>query len=93
MRDLVQTSECQRPSNDVWLQLRAEPLLGLQTELPVDEDFAVWICSPRRAVDWLLHAMTMDTSSMGADRGVNPPGMRARVGDMLAALEAEHGGS
>ena len=64
-----------------------EPLLGLQTELPVDEDFAVWICSPRRAVEWLLHAMTMDTSAMGADRGVNPPGMRARVGDMLAALE------
>ena len=31
--------------------------------------------------------MTMDTSAMGADRGVNPPGMRARVGDMLAALE------
>jgi nucleoside-diphosphate-sugar epimerase len=64
-----------------------EPLLGLPTELPVDEDFAVWICSPRRAVEWLLHAMTMDTSAMGADRGVNPPGMRARVGDMLAALE------
>jgi D-erythronate 2-dehydrogenase len=64
-----------------------EPLLGLGTELPVDEDFAVWICSPRRAVEWLLHAMAMDTAPMGADRGVNPPGMRARVGDMLAALE------
>jgi len=64
-----------------------EPLLGLPTELPVDEDFAVWICSPRRAVEWLLHAMGLDTSAMGADRGVNPPGMSAKVGDMLAALE------
>jgi nucleoside-diphosphate-sugar epimerase len=64
-----------------------EPLLGLPAELPVDEDFAVWICSPRRAVEWLLHAMAMDTAAMGADRGVNPPGMSAAVGDMLAALE------
>ena len=64
-----------------------EPLLGLPAELPVGEDFAVWICSPRRAVEWLLHAMAMDTAPMGTDRGVNPPGMSARVGDMLAALE------
>ncbi len=64
-----------------------EPLLGLPAELPVEEDFAVWICSPRRAVEWLLHAMSMDTAPLGADRGVNPPGMSARVGDMLAALE------
>jgi len=64
-----------------------EPLLGLPAELPVGEDFSVWICSPRRAVEWLLHAMAMDTAPLGADRGVNPPGLSARVGDMLAALE------
>ena len=64
-----------------------EPLLGLPAELPVPEAFAVWICSPRRAVEWLLHAMGMDTAPMGDDRGVNPPGMSARVGEMLAALE------
>ena len=27
-----------------------EPLLGLPTDLPVADDFAVWICSPRRAI-------------------------------------------
>lgn len=64
-----------------------EPLLGLPADLPVEDGFAVWICSPRRAVEWLLHAMAMDTSAMGHDRGVNPPGMSAKVGDMLAALE------
>ncbi len=63
-----------------------EPLLGLETPLPVPEDFAVWVCSPRRAVDWLLHAATMDTSSMGVDRGVNPPGLSVTVREMLAAL-------
>ena len=64
-----------------------EPLLGLPAEVPVPDDFAVWVCSPRRAVEWLLHAAGMDTSAMGLDRAVNPPGLRATVGEMLAALE------
>ena len=64
-----------------------EPLLGLRAALPVADDFAMWICSPRRAVDWLLHAASMDTGGMGLDRGVNPPGMSVTVGAMLAALD------
>jgi D-erythronate 2-dehydrogenase len=64
-----------------------EPLLGLRATLPVPDDFAVWICSPRRAVDWLLHAAVMDTSLLGADRGINPPGLSATTGEMLAALD------
>lgn len=64
-----------------------EPLLGLPAELPVPDGFAVWVCSPRRAVEWLLHAAGMDTSGMGLDRAVNPPGLRATVGEMLAALD------
>ena len=64
-----------------------EPLLGLPGELPVGDDFAVWVASPRRAVDWLLHAAGMDTRAMGLDRGVNPPGISATVAHMLAALE------
>lgn len=64
-----------------------EPLLGLPTELPVPEDFALWVCSPRRAIDWFLHAMTMPTAPLGLDRGINPPGMSVTVDAMLAALE------
>ena len=64
-----------------------EPLLGLPADLPVPEDFALWVCSPRRAVEWLMHAAVMDTSGMGLDRSLNPPGMRATVRQMLEALE------
>ncbi|MGI4941271.1 MAG: NAD-dependent epimerase/dehydratase family protein [Janthinobacterium lividum] len=64
-----------------------EPLLDLRATLPVPDDFAVWICSPRRAMDWLLHAAVMDTSRLGADRGINPPGLSATTGEMLAALD------
>lgn len=68
-----------------------EPLLGLETTLPVPEEFAVWICSPRRAVDWFLHALAMDTMPLGLDRGINPPGRSATVGKMLSALETVAG--
>jgi len=64
-----------------------EPLLGLDTELPVADDFSVWVCSPRRAVDWLLHAAAMDTSKMGLDRSVNPPGISTTVAHLLQALD------
>ena len=70
-----------------------EPLLGLPADLPVGDGFALWVCSPRRAVEWLLHAAVMDTSAMGLDRSVNPPGLRATVGDMLAALDAVQPGA
>ncbi len=64
-----------------------EPLLGLDTELPVGEDFAVWVCGPRRAVDWLLHAAAMDTGRMGLDRSIDPPGISTTVAHLLQALD------
>jgi nucleoside-diphosphate-sugar epimerase len=64
-----------------------EPLLGLETSLPVPDDFAVWIASPRRAVSWLLHAAAMDTAPMGLDRSISPPGLSVTVGAILAALD------
>jgi nucleoside-diphosphate-sugar epimerase len=68
-----------------------EPLLGLETPLPVPDAFRVWVCSPRRAVDWLMHAAAMDTAPLGLDRGINPPGLSVSVAEMLAALTPEQG--
>jgi len=65
-----------------------EPLLGLETPLPVPEAFRVWVCSPSLAVGWLRHAMGMDTAPLGSDRGINPPGLSVSVAEMLAALDA-----
>lgn len=64
-----------------------EPLLGLPANLPVDENFAVWIASPAHAVAWLMHAAVMDTALLGADRGVNPPGLSVTTSAMLDAME------
>jgi nucleoside-diphosphate-sugar epimerase len=70
-----------------------EPLLGLPTELPVADEFAVWVASPRTAIRWLLHAAFMDTSPLGGDRGINPPGLSVTVVQMLDALEAVRPGA
>jgi nucleoside-diphosphate-sugar epimerase len=64
-----------------------EPLLDLPTELPVHEGFAAWVASPRSAVTWLLHAAAMDSTPMGADRSLTPPGMSVTVAEMLGALD------
>jgi nucleoside-diphosphate-sugar epimerase len=61
--------------------------------LPVPDDFAVWVCSPRRAVDWLLHAGALDTGGMGLDRSLSPPGISTTVGAMLRAMEEVRPGS
>ncbi|MGH7066340.1 MAG: D-erythronate dehydrogenase [Acetobacteraceae bacterium] len=70
-----------------------EPLLGLATELPVGEDFAVWVASPRSVIDWLLHAAALDSSPLGLDRAINPPGLSVSVAAMLAALDRARPGA
>ncbi len=64
-----------------------EPLLGLETDLPVPDDFAVWVASPRSALGWLMRAAVMDTTSLGLDRSLNPPGISVTVGAIIAALD------
>ncbi|MFT8245236.1 D-erythronate dehydrogenase [Roseomonas sp. BN140053] len=84
---LVRPGRPNRAASSFVSAILREPLLDLPATLPVPEDFALWLCSPRRAMDWLLHAAALDSASLGLDRGVNPPGLTARVSDMLGALE------
>jgi len=90
---VVRPGRPNRAASSFFSAIIREPLLGLPAELPVAEDFAAWLASPRRAVDWLLHAGALDSAALGLDRGVNPPGLRMTVGGMLAALEAVRPGA
>jgi nucleoside-diphosphate-sugar epimerase len=90
---VVRPGRPNRAASSFFSAILREPLLGLGTDLPVPDSFAAWLASPRRAVDWLIHAAWMDTAAMGLDRSVNPPGLRATVADMLAALEAVQPGA
>jgi nucleoside-diphosphate-sugar epimerase len=84
---IVRPGRPNKAASSFFSAIVREPLLGLDTELPVADDFAVWVCSPRRAVDWLLHAAVMDTSKMGLDRSIDPPGISTTVAHLLQALE------
>lgn len=90
---IVRPGRPNKAASSFFSAIVREPLLGLETDLPVPDDFAVWVASPRRAVDWLLHAASMDTAPLGLDRSLNPPGMSVKVGEIVAALDAVRQGA
>jgi nucleoside-diphosphate-sugar epimerase len=63
-----------------------EPLSGQEAVLPVDDNVRHWHASPRAAVSFLLHAMTMDLASLGTRRNLTLPGLSATVAEQIEAL-------
>lgn len=63
-----------------------EPLAGAEAVLPVSEDVTHWHASPKAAVNFMLHAGTMDTSAVGSRRAITLPGLAVTVGEQIAAL-------
>jgi D-erythronate 2-dehydrogenase len=90
---IVRPGRPNRAASSFFSAIIREPLLGLPAELPVPDDFAAWLASPRRAVDWLLHAAAMDTTPMGLDRSVNPPGVSTTIAHLLQALDTVRPGA
>ena len=68
-----------------------EPLNGQETVCPVEPDTALWLISPRFAVDCLLHAFDLPSQKIDARRPINLPGFTVTVGEMIAALERTAG--
>ena len=68
-----------------------EPLNGQEAILPVDDDVRHWFASPRAAVGYIVHAATMDTQALGANRCMTMPGVSATVGEQIEALRAVAG--
>lgn len=84
---IVRPGRPNRAASSFFSAIVREPLLGLPADLPVPDAFAAWVCSPRRAVDWLLHAASMSTVTLGLDRSVNPPGISTTIAHLLQALD------
>ena len=84
---IVRPGRPNKAASSFFSAIVREPLLGLTTDLPVPDDFAVWVASPSRATEWLLHAAAMDSAPLGLDRSLTPPGLSVTVGQILAALE------
>jgi nucleoside-diphosphate-sugar epimerase len=70
-----------------------EPLHGLESELPVGDDFRVWVCSPTTLAKNLMHVLTLPRDCMPEHiRQTHLPGITVTVREMMSALE-EVGGN
>jgi nucleoside-diphosphate-sugar epimerase len=63
-----------------------EPLAGHEAVLPVSETVRHWHASPRSAVNFLIHAATLDGAMVGPRRNLTMPGLSVTVGEQIEAL-------
>ncbi|WP_262269500.1 MULTISPECIES: D-erythronate dehydrogenase [Microvirga] len=63
-----------------------EPLNGQEAVLPVSTDVRHAHASPRSAVNFLIHAASMDTSKIGPRRSLTMPSVSVTVGEQIDAL-------
>ncbi len=63
-----------------------EPLQGEKTVVPVPKDTELWILSPRKAIDTLIHAHDLPAAQLGKSRMITPVGITVTVGEMVEAL-------
>lgn len=68
-----------------------EPLQGQTAVCPVPRETGIWIMSPRRAIDAILHAVELPPEKWGWNRVLNLAGLTVTVEEMLAAMERAAG--
>jgi nucleoside-diphosphate-sugar epimerase len=83
---VVRPGKPNRAASGFISNILREPLNGEPAVCPVLPDAKMWILSPRRAVDALLHAMDLPTAAWGTNRTLNAPGITVSVAQALAAL-------
>lgn len=64
-----------------------EPLVGDRAVCPVTPETPVYITSPRRVLDAMLHGMTLDAERLGQSRTIPLPGLTVTIAEMVEALE------
>jgi D-erythronate 2-dehydrogenase len=84
---VVRPGKPNRAASGFMSNILREPLNGEPAVCPVPPDAKMWILSPARAVDALIHAMELPPDAWGWNRTLNAPGITASVAEALAALE------
>ncbi len=64
-----------------------EPLNGVVAKCPVERDTRIYIHSPQKVVQNLVHSSTIPASLFGKNRIVTLPGITVSVDEILTALE------
>jgi len=65
-----------------------EPLSGFEALLPVPEETAMWVASPRAIVGMFLHALMLSPQDWGWHRSLNLPGFVVTMSEAIATLQA-----
>lgn len=63
-----------------------EPVNGVEAVCPVAPETILWLMSPDRAIDNLLHGYELPKDKLSHGRVINMPGLSVSVQDMLASL-------
>ena len=63
-----------------------EPLSGVPAVLPVPDETAMWVASPRAIVGMFLHALMLSPKDWGWHRSINLPGFVVTMTEALATL-------
>src|SRR5687767_648333 len=84
---VVRPGKPNRAASGFMSNILREPLNGEAAVCPVPAEAQMWIASPERAVDMLIHAMELPAGAWGWNRTLNGPGITVSVAEALAALE------
>jgi nucleoside-diphosphate-sugar epimerase len=84
---VIRPGKPNRAASGFMSNILREPLKGESAVCPVPAETRMWIASPDRAVDMLIHAMELPASAWGWNRTLNGPGITVSVAEALAALE------
>jgi len=68
-----------------------EPLNGMHTSYPVPSESEMWIQSPKRVIQNLIHAATLNEKLLGNDRIINLPGLTVSIQEMITSLRKVSG--
>lgn len=64
-----------------------EPLAGKAAVCPVDGSTRMYMLSPRRVIEALIHAADLESASVGEERTILLPGITVSVDEMVATLK------
>ena len=68
-----------------------EPLAGVEAVCPVERSIRHPVVSPRKAVEFLIHASTLEAEKLKDGRAITMPALTVSVGEMIDALERKAG--
>jgi nucleoside-diphosphate-sugar epimerase len=87
----VRPGKANRAASSFFSGIIREPLNGQSAALPVPRDVVHTMASPRAALQFFLHAATLNTTAIGPRRNLTLPGVAVSVADQIDALRRAAG--